>query len=324
MDTGTVAGRAGPGLDPASLEAWRALPAQRAITSSPASWRSVLVRRYREPEAAEEFTTAASGDLLLVVQEAGRYRLESRRAGRWAGADYVPGSMGLTAPGARSVLRWRPLEGAGPPGAQVATTLQVHLAAGLVAETARALGRPWEPGAGTGALELHAPGALATARALGVAAREGAPRLAADALAEALAAQLLAAVGGRARTAAAAAAADRTGRRRTRPLGAAQVRRVVEHLHAHLAEPVGLAECAALVGCSRAHFLRAFTAATGTTPHRYLVGLRLDRAAHLLRTTGTSVLDVAVACGWAGTSHFAEAFARRHGCTPTAYRRAHG
>ncbi|TNM59810.1 helix-turn-helix transcriptional regulator [Streptomyces sp. NP160] len=261
--------------------------------------------------------------MLLVVQDTGRYRIESRQGLRWAGADYAPGSMGLTLPGSRSLLRWRPAAGDDRvlDAASGVSTLQVHLSAALVAETARSLGRRWAP-SGDGTLELSAPGVLATARALAEASRTGAPRLAAEALAEALAAQLLAAVPS------SAPAGPRAGdhpsrRRRTQPLDAAQVARVVDHLQAHLAEPVGLQECAALVGSSRAHFLRAFSAATGTTPHRYLVQMRLDRAARLLRTTDATVLDIAVACGYSGTSHFAEAFARQHGAPPSRYRAAH-
>ncbi|WP_432498326.1 helix-turn-helix domain-containing protein [Kineococcus gypseus] len=305
------------GLDVASFDAWRHLPAQRPAHTSPGWWPEVLVRRYDEPAAAEEFTTAPTRDLLLVVQRSGAYRLESRRGRRWSGADYGPGAMGVTAPGVSSVLRWRPAPGAAPTAAaEAASTVQIHLAASLLAEASRALGRPWRAGEQPDALSLEHPGVLAAANALAVAAEHGAPRLAAEALAQAVAVQLLAA-GAPGRSWAAPARAG------VRPLGPGQVRRVVEHLHAHLEEEVGLAECAALVHTSRAHFLRAFTAATGLTPHRYLVALRMDRAARLLRSTDLAVLDVAVSCGYAGTGHFAGTFRRHHGTTPSAYRRAH-
>lgn len=145
--------------------------------------------------------------------------------------------------------------------------MQIHLAAGLLGEVARILGGgPWRAERQPDVLELHHPGVPATANALAAAAAGHAPRLAAEALAQALAAQLIAA-GPPARSAA-------PGRPGARPLSPAQLQRVVDHLHAHLDQDVGLAERAALVHTSRAHFLRAFAAATGLTPHRYLTVLR--------------------------------------------------
>ncbi|SHF83221.1 helix-turn-helix domain-containing protein [Geodermatophilus nigrescens] len=299
------------GLDPASREAWRSLPARRPEWTSPGSWSTVLVRRYAEPAVAEEFTTAPTRDSLLVVQRSGAYRLESRRGRRWVGADYRPGAMGVTAPGATSTLRWRPLEDGGRP----ASTVQVHLGAGLMEEASRSLGVAWDPARHPDVLVLEHPGVFASARALAAASEGGAPRLAGEALALAVAAQLVSAQPRDGRTLAPAP-------RGVRPLPDAAVRRVVDHLHAHLGREVGLDECAALVHLSRAHFLRAFTAATGLTPHRYLVRLRMDSAARLLRSTDLPVLDVAVAVGYAGTSHFAEAFRRDRGTSPSAYRRA--
>lgn len=301
------------GLATESFEAWRHLPAQRPAHSSPDSWREVLVRRYDEPAVAEEFTTAPTGDLLLVVQRSGVYRLESRRGRTWVGADYRPGAMGVTAPGVASVLRWRPPAGSAAP-ADAASTVQIHLAAGLLAEVSRALGSSWDPGHQPDVLALEDPGVLATANALAAAAEGGAPRLTAEALAQALASQLVATAPARTPVA--------RGRAGVRPLSPAHLRRVVDHLHAHLDQDVGLAECAALVHTSRAHFLRAFAAATGLTPHRYLTRLRMDRAAHLLRCSDLPVLDVATSCGYAGTSHFAQVFRAHHGAGPSAYREA--
>lgn len=326
-------GQTSPSLDPASFQAWRALPAGAATLTSPSAWRSVLVRGYDEPAQAEPFTTTPTDDVLLVLQRSGTYRIESLREGRWRGADYRPGSMGLTAPGVVSVLRWQPLTAAagavpapGPsPAARTLTgaavrTVQIHVAATVVEEAARALGYAhWSPQDHLDVLELDEPAVRATAQALSAAAQAQAPPLAAEALTEALAAQLVhAAAGGR------GAAARRAGRADgVTPLSDRQVRRVVDHLRANLDQPVGLQECADLLGVSRSHFLRAFAAATGCTPHRYLVRLRMDRGARLLRSTDLTVLDVAVRCGYAGTSHFAGVFARVHGAPPTDYRRRH-
>lgn len=111
----------------------------------------------------------------------------------------------------------------------------------------------------------------------------------------------------------------RTGRAPDLP--AARVRQVVDFMQAHLSEPIGLAELAA-VGCmSPFHFARVFRATVGLPPHRFLTGLRLERAAVLLRATALPTAEVAIRVGYANQSHFTAQFRRQYGCTPAAYRR---
>ena len=77
----------------------------------------------------------------------------------------------------------------------------------------------------------------------------------------------------------------------------------------------------AAVGLSAFHFLRVFRRATGTTPHRYLVGARLRRAAALLSDTSRPVTDIAYDAGFGDLSNFVRTFHREVGCSPGAYRR---
>ena len=52
----------------------------------------------------------------------------------------------------------------------------------------------------------------------------------------------------------------------------------------------------------------------------YLIRLRIETAAHRLRSNGASVLEVACSVGFNDPSHFARLFRRHMGVTPTAYR----
>ena len=101
-----------------------------------------------------------------------------------------------------------------------------------------------------------------------------------------------------------------------------RLRRAVEHMHAHLAENLPLAQLAATAGLSPSHFARAFRAATGEPPHRYLVRLRVDRARHLLEHTRLPVIEVGLRCGFEQTTHFATMFRKVTGLSPRAYRAA--
>jgi AraC family transcriptional regulator len=81
-----------------------------------------------------------------------------------------------------------------------------------------------------------------------------------------------------------------------------------------------LAVLAAHAGLSAFHLHRVLSAVTGETPKEYTLRLRLSHAAALLLTTGQSVLDVALSCGFNSHEAFTRAFKRHFDITPRAYR----
>ncbi|BDC51721.1 hypothetical protein F183_A40360 [Bryobacterales bacterium F-183] len=82
-----------------------------------------------------------------------------------------------------------------------------------------------------------------------------------------------------------------------------------------------LATLAAELGQSPFHAHRTLSAALGETPKQFTLRLRLDRAAGLLVTTKSPILDIALDCGFESPEVFLRAFKRRYGMTPSAYRR---
>jgi AraC family transcriptional regulator len=56
-------------------------------------------------------------------------------------------------------------------------------------------------------------------------------------------------------------------------------------------------------GYSRVHFVRMFRAATGYSPHNYLLNLRLERTRELLGNPSISLIDIALDCGFSSHSH---------------------
>jgi AraC-like DNA-binding protein len=81
-------------------------------------------------------------------------------------------------------------------------------------------------------------------------------------------------------------------------------------------------DLAGAAGLSRAHFSREFRRAFGESPHAYLLGRRLERAAALLRTTDRSVADICFSVGLQSVGSFTTSFTRAYGASPTAYRAA--
>jgi AraC family transcriptional regulator len=99
-----------------------------------------------------------------------------------------------------------------------------------------------------------------------------------------------------------------------------QKRRVLEYMDENLARDIGTAELVALVGLSRAQFFRAFRQSTGQSPQRYLMGLRMEHAKHLLGTQGASVAQAASSVGFDCPRRFADAFRREVGVAARLYR----
>jgi transcriptional regulator GlxA family with amidase domain len=90
---------------------------------------------------------------------------------------------------------------------------------------------------------------------------------------------------------------------------------------AHPGDDLTVRALAARVGMSPRHFARCFTAECGVTPARYVEGLRLERARHLLATTDLTVDAIARSIGLSGEAVLHRAFRRRLDSTPTTYRR---
>ena len=90
--------------------------------------------------------------------------------------------------------------------------------------------------------------------------------------------------------------------------------------HAHL--PIDLDATSDAVGVSPFHFLRVFAGVLGVTPHQYLIGARLRRAAQLLAEEGLRITDIAYEVGFGDLSNFVRSFRRAAGISPREYRRA--
>lgn len=104
------------------------------------------------------------------------------------------------------------------------------------------------------------------------------------------------------------------------PEGTPRFAAVLDCMRDRLAEPLTLAELAAVAGLSPFHFLRSFKAAHGATPHQMLMALRLLQAKQRL-AAGQPAAQVAAAVGLADQAHLTRAFSARYGVTPARYAR---
>jgi transcriptional regulator GlxA family with amidase domain len=97
---------------------------------------------------------------------------------------------------------------------------------------------------------------------------------------------------------------------------------VISWARANLDRPLSVEQLAARALMSPRSFARHFKAATGATPHAWLLGQRLHQAEELLETADLSVEEVARRVGFGTAAALREQFVRRRGVPPRDYRRA--
>ena len=96
--------------------------------------------------------------------------------------------------------------------------------------------------------------------------------------------------------------------------------RLSDHVRTHLDQRILVADMAAVTGLPVNRFAAAFVAATGQSPHQYVLAQRLARAVALLRFGGDPLAQVAAASGFASQQHMTQVMRSRTGRTPARLR----
>jgi AraC-like DNA-binding protein len=99
------------------------------------------------------------------------------------------------------------------------------------------------------------------------------------------------------------------------------LRRARDVIDRDYAGPLTVSGLAAGAGYSPPHFIRAFRAAYGETPGRYLTRRRMERACELLRSVNLTVTEVCHLVGFTSLGTFSARFAEHIGRSPSAYQR---
>lgn len=95
---------------------------------------------------------------------------------------------------------------------------------------------------------------------------------------------------------------------------------VIHMMEGHLEAPVQIETLAEQAHLSARQLERLFQVHLGQTPTRYYLSLRIDRAREMLLYTEQPILDIAIASGFASTSHFSRWFKEFNNIRPTELR----
>jgi AraC family transcriptional regulator len=100
-----------------------------------------------------------------------------------------------------------------------------------------------------------------------------------------------------------------------------KLRHVLSYIDENFSREIRLHDLAGIAGLSDYHFARSFRQSTGSTPHQYLLEIRISRAKSLLLQPQWTVLQIALALGFSDAGRFATVFRTHTGVSPTEWRR---
>ena len=98
---------------------------------------------------------------------------------------------------------------------------------------------------------------------------------------------------------------------------------VIQMMEQNIEEPISPSLLAKQVGMSTRQLERLFRRYLNRSPKRYYMELRLQKARNLLMQTDMSVINVALACGFASPSHFSKCYRAHYDTTPYRERGSH-
>lgn len=101
-----------------------------------------------------------------------------------------------------------------------------------------------------------------------------------------------------------------------------QIVLAARYISDHYMEPISAADIASAAGFSPNYLSKRFREAAGIGVHEYLMFVRLQHAALDLVSTNDSITEIALRSGFSDSNYFKDAFKKKYGITPSAYRKS--
>ncbi|MCJ8292320.1 MAG: helix-turn-helix transcriptional regulator [Crocinitomicaceae bacterium] len=91
-------------------------------------------------------------------------------------------------------------------------------------------------------------------------------------------------------------------------------------IQTHLFEDLNLKDLAFFTGLSLSSFKRKFSTVYGTSPNKYIISKRLEKAQILLKTSELRISEIAYDCGFNDLGYFSKSFKNNYKLSPSEYR----
>lgn len=98
----------------------------------------------------------------------------------------------------------------------------------------------------------------------------------------------------------------------------------IKEMQKHKNLKSGIESLAILSGYSKTHLTRLLKKHLNTTPHEFILNLRLNEAYNSLLSTDINIEDLSAELGYESFSHFQKIFKKKYGITPSALRKKYG
>lgn len=93
------------------------------------------------------------------------------------------------------------------------------------------------------------------------------------------------------------------------------------YIDCHITENLKISEIAKNFSFSPEHIIRTFKITYGITPHKYIIQSKIRIAMIMLKSTNSSIEEIAESLNFSDPHHFSFAFNNYVGCRPSAYRK---
>lgn len=106
--------------------------------------------------------------------------------------------------------------------------------------------------------------------------------------------------------------------------GNEKIEKIAKYLNVNLKSEVNIKKLAEMSFLSESYFIKRFYEVFKTTPHKYLIMLRMEHAKFLLLNTGEKIGEIAVEVGYGDIGYFSSVFKKYTGMSPRRYRNMGG
>lgn len=96
---------------------------------------------------------------------------------------------------------------------------------------------------------------------------------------------------------------------------------VIDHIHRNYQREISLGELSGILNICDDHLIRLFRSATGKTPIKYIMELRLQEALKLLTDTTLSITECAYRAGFSSVNYMSRIFRANLNATPGQFRK---